>query len=141
MSPLPPFARTSVHLHAACGGLALLSGAVALATRKGSLPHRRAGRVFAVAMVAALVLAQPAILARQNFLLGLLAPFTLYLVLRGVRVARQRDGAAHGFDRALALVAAVGGALLIGRGVLDLARGGSVGGLSTVGLGLGALAL
>lgn len=41
-----------VFLHIATGGLAILSGAAAMVYRKGSPPHRAAGTVFALSMLA-----------------------------------------------------------------------------------------
>jgi hypothetical protein len=41
-----------VFFHVAVGGLALLSGAAAVLVRKGSPPHRVAGTVFALSMLA-----------------------------------------------------------------------------------------
>lgn len=47
---------TVLSLHTALGGMALVTGAVVLARRKGDGPHRAVGRVYAGAMVGLCVL-------------------------------------------------------------------------------------
>jgi Predicted membrane protein (DUF2306) len=80
--------------HIAAGTLALLAGAVPLASRKGARWHDVAGNAFGASTLglsistAYLALAAPA--AEANNLL--LACFSLYLVVAGWWAARQRDG-------------------------------------------------
>ena len=139
MGPLPHFALVCIYVHATFGAVALLAGALAVATRKGGLWHRRAGQAFSVAMVSAIVIAQPAIAARDNLFLGLLSPFTLYLVLRGWRLGRRASGkpGRAWIDVALALGATASGAGLLLVGVLRWGRSG----FAPVLVGLGLLAL
>ncbi len=91
-------------LHLFTGTLAILSGAVALSTRKGSRFHRAGGRVFAVVMlITSATGAWLAIGSSQfkNILLGLLA---FYLAATGWRSARKRISGWNWPDGVLTLV-------------------------------------
>jgi uncharacterized membrane protein len=104
-------AFTAVHVLA--GALALITGYVALFTRKGATKHRRSGMVFVYAMVVmALTGAVMAALhgVRTDTLMGLL---TVYLVVTGLTTIRRPGGGSRRVDAAaMALGLAVGGALL-----------------------------
>ena len=131
-------------VHAGLGGVALLAGAVALGARKGSPTHIRAGTLFFFAMTTAITVAIPIIVARDNVFLGLLAPFTLWMLWSGWRAPRRsRDagGAMRVIDRGVNVVGLVGALGLVVLGAVTLARSGEVIGFGTVALGLGALGM
>ncbi len=95
-------------LHIGGGGIGIVSGAAALVYRKGSRPHRLAGRLFFFAMlvsytVAACVAPFLKTGQRTNTVAGILA---LYLLLSGWRAGRERDFRASQFEY-LGLVAAL----------------------------------
>lgn len=77
-------------MHIGTGALAVLAGAWALIARKGAMPHRRSGQVFAVSMglSAASGAGVAALLPGQliTLLAGLL---TVYLIATGVLAARR----------------------------------------------------
>lgn len=78
-------------LHIVAGSLSLAAGAVALATRKGSRPHRAAGKVFLVAMLTIAATAVVLALVRPNPFLFFLGVFSCYLAVWGrVALARKR---------------------------------------------------
>ena len=77
-------------IHVAGGFVALLSGPVAMASRKGGRTHRRYGGAYAIAMVAAGVAALPLSLMTHNVLLLVIAVLTLYLVGSGIAAIRRR---------------------------------------------------
>jgi len=85
-------------IHVAAGSAALLSGAVALAARKGAPLHVKAGTVFFATMVvmtltgAAVALTLP---ERGTAVIGL---FTCYLVATSWVTARRRDGGSGAFE-------------------------------------------
>jgi hypothetical protein len=97
-----------VLVHVLAGSIALAAGAFALAAPKGSPRHRRAGRVFVVAMavmtLSALVVAGWLHPNRINVLAALL---TLYLVATGW-LTMARPAAASRTPLAACLVLAVG---------------------------------
>ena len=80
------------------GALGLLSGAVAIAFRKGSRRHRLAGNVFVVSMLG--LGASGAYMAIMKFQPGniLGGTFTFYLVATAWMTARRRDGEPGIFD-------------------------------------------
>ena len=123
--------------HGLLGGAVLISGAAAIATRKGGPIHVKAGRVFFWAMLAALVAALPLMILRGNvFLLGL-TPLTAYLVIGGRRtVQRRKQGlkVLAPLDRNLALGTAAVCAALVVYGVIAWI-GGSGYGIVAVALG------
>lgn len=138
---LSPLSSALILVHAGVGGVSLLAGLIALVSAKGGVLHRRSGRVFAVGMLLALVLSVPAIVERGNLLLGLVGPFTAWMVVRGGRVfAVQKRGEAA-VDRALGVVPWIVGAGLSGVGVWVSVRQGTPLGFGGVAVGLGCAAL
>lgn len=97
--------ETLIYIHAALGGIALLSGGMALFLRKGSLWHKRGGRFFVFSMIAAATLAifiamMP---GHQNGFLFSIGLFTNYFVISGFRSVRYKGAAGtQGVDKALA---------------------------------------
>jgi hypothetical protein len=85
-------------IHVAGGSLALLSGAAALAVRKGRRPHAKAGTIFFASMLvlggtgAVIAALKP---ERGTAVIGL---FTCYLVITSWVTARRRDGEAGRFE-------------------------------------------
>jgi len=77
-------------LHAVLGGIALLSGAIALSTKKGSATHKKAGRWFYNAMLSSIVISL--IVAwmpgHENMFLFGIGIFSLYFILSGYRALR-----------------------------------------------------
>ncbi len=128
-------------IHGAAGAVVLLSGAIAIATRKGSMRHKRAGRVFYWAMIATVVLVVPRIVETANILLSCLGVLVLYMVRGGRREIlrkRKRSGPSRVDWAALYTTAAASG-FLAGFGVWVLLT--SDNGYSWVCIGFGALGL
>ncbi len=76
-----------VYFHAALGGIALLSGLVALSVKKGKIVHRKAGNVFFYSMcLSALIAIVISLLPEHtNLFLNGIAIITLYSLLKGWR--------------------------------------------------------
>ena len=143
-SEMPTVARYGIYVHALLGAIALIAGAIPIMAVKGGQLHRRAGRVFFVSMLAAIAFAIPAIVARRNLFLGLLLPFTLFMLLRGWRIAQARlgRGRANSWPDYLLLSAATAvGVLLLGIGLWRLASGWGAVGFAGVFVGVGVLIL
>lgn len=78
-------------LHIAAGAASLLTGLVALLTRKGGRAHRLAGKLFFVAMLTIGATAIGLAIVRPNPLLFCLAVLSCYLAVYGrVALARKR---------------------------------------------------
>ena len=104
--PYPPL----LLFHICSGILGLLSGAAAMAFRKGSRWHRMAGNVFFPSMVS--LAATAAYLG--NVFGGAVA---FYLVTTAWVTARRRDGETSIFDWGGLLVALAGGAVIVTNGL------------------------
>jgi hypothetical protein len=103
--------------HISAGVLGLLSGAVAIAFRKGSRGHRVAGNVFVFSMLGmAAAAAYLAFLKHEmgNFLGGV---FTLYLVTTAWLTAKRGDGETSIFDWGLLLLPLAIGAASVSYGL------------------------
>ena len=94
--------------HIAGGAIGMVTGVVALASRKGQRVHRAAGTVFFVAMFAAYAIGAgvaPFLETgqRPNFVAGIMA---LYLLVSGAMAARRRDAKA-GVPEVIGLIVAL----------------------------------
>jgi uncharacterized membrane protein len=93
MHPLMP-------LHIAAGTLALVAGFAALAIRKGSPIHARAGTIFFASMLVMTLSGAVIAAVRAEPGTGVIGLFTAYLVATGWAAAHRRDGQARGLERA-----------------------------------------
>lgn len=103
-------------VHIVGGSIALLSGAAALAVRKGSRWHARAGTAFFASMLVMAGTGAVIAILKPERGTALVGTFTCYLVVTAWIAARQRDGRPTGLDR-VALAIAIGcttGQLLLG---------------------------
>lgn len=91
----------------------MLSGAAAMAFRKGSRQHRAAGNAFVVSMLGLSATGAYLGFLAQEALNGLMGTLTFYLVATAWRTARRRDGKTGPVDwGALTVPLAVGAALV-----------------------------
>lgn len=87
---LDELATGTLGVHILAGVLALVSGLVAMATRKGGQRHNQAGKVYVLSMGVVVTTAVPlAVWAADWFLLAI-AVFSGYLVFAGYRVITRR---------------------------------------------------
>ncbi|GAB3023681.1 hypothetical protein [Natronobiforma cellulositropha] len=106
-------------VHVAAGVVALLSGLVALLTRKGGQRHATGGTYYVYAMAVVVVTALPLALVDANLFLFTIAIFSGYLVFTGYRVLsrkRPEPGVAAYRDWAGHLLMLVAGVGMIGYG-------------------------
>ncbi len=73
-------------LHIAGGSMALLSGLGAMLTRKGSLVHRRFGKVYFGSMTAVFLGALAVAIGHDREFLLMVAFFSYYMTVRGYRI-------------------------------------------------------
>ncbi|MBQ1542692.1 MAG: hypothetical protein IIZ63_11875 [Caulobacteraceae bacterium] len=111
LSPQAPLALrlvadATLFTHIAAGVAGLVSGAVAMAARKGGRLHRRAGGVFVVSMLTMATIGGAVAALFPTRLSVVVAVLTLYLVTTGWRTLRRPDGTPAAFDRAATVVAA-----------------------------------
>lgn len=94
-------------VHIVGGSVALLSGAGALALRKGGRWHARAGTAFFVAMLIMTLTGAVIAALKPERVTAVIGLFTAYLVTTAWRAARRRDGKPGALERA-ALVVVLG---------------------------------
>ncbi|MBD2754062.1 DUF2306 domain-containing protein [Spirosoma validum] len=82
--------KALIIIHATGGTLALASGPVAMLTKKGSTPHRRAGRVYVCSMAVVFVTAVVVAYVKSLAFLFMIAFFSFYLVLAGYRALKLK---------------------------------------------------
>ena len=87
------FFKILIILHASFGGLALLSGAIAIIAQKGKTVHKKAGRVFFYSMNGCVISALWAALMPGHYSPFLIAVgvFSFYFVFTGFRALRLKQ--------------------------------------------------
>ncbi|CAM3294523.1 hypothetical protein ZORO111903_18440 [Zobellia roscoffensis] len=76
-----------IYIHAFLGGIGLITGIGSIIVKKGSLLHRRLGKLFSMGMIGSSVISMPIAMMpnHENLFLLLIGLFTIYLVLIGNR--------------------------------------------------------
>lgn len=76
-----------IYIHAFFGGIGLITGLMSIFVKKGSINHKKAGKIFSFAMIISSLLSL--FIARmpnhENLFLFLIGIFTIYMVLAGNR--------------------------------------------------------
>lgn len=77
--------RFFIYVHAAFGGIGLLTGFLSLIAKKGSPNHKKLGKLFSISMVSSSGISLPIACMpnHENTFLFLIGLFTIYLVLSG----------------------------------------------------------
>ena len=117
-------------VHIAAGVAALVTGVIAVVTRKGGRRHRRSGRFYVRAMGVVVVTAMPIALANADFFLFTIAIFSGYLVFTGDRVLsrkRPEPGVADTVDWVGHGTMVVAGIGMVGVGIRNVLRGVDLG--------------
>ena len=79
-------------VHIVAGSIALLLAVIPVVTQKGGTYHKRAGRVYAVAMTVVFLTALPLAVLGSDIFLFIIAIFSFYLVFAGWRFASNHGG-------------------------------------------------
>lgn len=92
MDKLEDLLQTLIIIHAALGTIALICGSIALIAKKGLRLHKRAGKVFVVAMGLSIVLSIIIAVApgHTNIFLLSIGIFSLYFLVIGYRALRYK---------------------------------------------------
>jgi hypothetical protein len=78
-------------LHVTSGFLALVCGLIAIITKKGSRPHRKAGKIFFYSMLAVPFTAVNLALIKPNQFLLMIGIFAFYLNYAGYRAIKNKS--------------------------------------------------
>ena len=113
---LENLAQILIYIHAACGGLALLAGTLALIVKKGSPNHKNSGKLFFYAMLVSASMALfIAILPnhRSPFLFAI-GVFSAYFILMGYRALKyKRKNISLKVDKGIAWVMVITGVTMV----------------------------
>lgn len=112
-------------LHIMAGLLALGMAGTALATSKGSVWHRRAGRAYVLSMLVVTLSTLALVVIRPNLFLLVIGIFSFYLVFTGWRAAILRDGRPRWQDHGAGAVMAGTGLFMMAYGLAGLWGGGN----------------
>lgn len=105
-------------LHILCGFSALLSGTVAIFTKKGKGRHVKTGQIYLWSMTAVGITALYLSMVRPNIFLLLISIFSFYMTWSGYRAIhwknRPMDTIPYVFNLALTVAVALSGLVMIG---------------------------
>ena len=75
----------AIYIHAFLGGVGLISGLGSMIFKKGSIPHKKMGKLFSISMLGSCLisLVVACMPNHENLFLFLIGVFTIYLVLAG----------------------------------------------------------
>ncbi|MGF1563734.1 MAG: DUF2306 domain-containing protein [Flavobacteriales bacterium] len=123
----------SLIIHIISGYLALAAGTTAIIARKGQNVHRKAGRLFVLAMLGVGASAFSMSSIKGNQFLFHIAIFTMYQVYGGWRALRQRDLRANAVDWIVASAGLINGVVMLFTGNIVLMVFGGISVLLGVG--------
>jgi len=105
--------QLALYTHIISGGVALVSGTVAMATKKGSKNHKLAGKFFYYSMWLVIILAlYISIIKGQSFLLHV-AIFAFFQNYNGFRAIKNKTLKPHVFDWFILIVAGINAAFML----------------------------
>ncbi len=84
------FIQYLLYFHAFSGGIALLSGLLAIVTKKGSKNHMLSGEIYFYGMLSVIVTGIFVATYRENIFLQTIAVFSFYMAFTGKRVLRNK---------------------------------------------------
>lgn len=95
-----------IYIHAFFGGLGLISGIGSIIVKKGSIPHKRMGKLFSIGMLTSSLISIPITFMPNhgNTFLCLIGLFTIYLVISGNQILTFKSKSklsANGLDKTI----------------------------------------
>lgn len=111
-------------IHIACGSLSLLLGLYILASKKGTLIHKKLGKIYFFSMLINSLVAIPMSFLHPNYFLFLISIFTIYMLLTGLRYLNKKKLADVNYlDWALTAIIFLFAVAFIGFGIFHLVKG------------------
>ncbi|MCO6176412.1 DUF2306 domain-containing protein [Flavobacterium sp. NRK F10] len=105
-----------IYIHASLGGVALITGLVAILTPKGQTAHKKSGSVFFYAMLASVIISMFVALSpnHHNPFLFAIGIFSLYFILTGFRALKfKKQNTNLTVDRWISATMIITGVLMI----------------------------
>ncbi len=115
----------SIYVHAFFGGLGLLTGLTILFIKKGTLLHKKLGKIFSVGMLISSSVSIPICFLpkHENIFLALIGIFTIYLILSGNRAIRFKNRKPTIVDLVISYTMLTASAIMIIIGGIGLLQG------------------
>lgn len=107
------FIKTVLLLHIFSGFTALLSGLIAMTSKKGSKVHRRTGKIFFFAMLLVTITAVLISVVKDIRFLLLIGLFSLYQNYMGYRAVRNKSLKPNFLDGTVLLMAVINGIIMV----------------------------
>ena len=104
-------------IHILCGSTGMICSTGAIASKKGSRPHKSFGRYFFYAMTGIFLTALPMAFLKSNTFLFLIAIFSYYLAYKGWRFARRHTQHISKSDWIVCLTMLLASIIMIGMGL------------------------
>lgn len=133
--------------HIAFGALSLITGAMGLLSAKGKRLHRKAGKIYFLAMTVVFITGSILASASFNRFLFLIAFISYYSVFTGVRILRlkqlHKGQQPRWYDWAAGIITGIANLAFVGLGLYYWVLNGALygGTMLSIGFGLGGLAL
>jgi uncharacterized membrane protein len=122
---------TLIMIHAGFGGIALLTGFIALSVKKGGYIHRISGKLFFYSMLSSAILALiiSALPDHQSLFLFVIGLFSTYLILTGYKALsykRLRSVSSLLYSKIISYTMLVVAIIMMFIAILPVFRGGAV---------------
>ena len=130
-----------IYIHAFFGGIGLIAGTVVMIIKKGSLMHKKVGKVFSIGMLVSSVLSLVicAFPNHHNSFLLMIGIFTIYMILMGNRILNyKRKNYSNNLDKVISGTMLFTSIIMLVFGILPLFSGHGIGILYLIFGGLGA---
>ena len=122
------FIKVTLFLHAVSGGIALVSGILAIITKKGGKQHILSGKVYFWSMLSVIVSGLIVGMYRGNVFLQTIAVFSFYMAFTGKRVLRyKKEAKPELIDWAFNILSMLVGFSMLALAVKELIRIGFAG--------------
>ena len=118
-----------IYIHAFFGGIGLITGIGSIIVKKGSLLHKRLGKLFSIGMIGSSIISIPIswMPNHENLFLFLIGCFTIYLVLAGNRALHFKAlKKATIIDKTISGSMLIFSIVMVGLGLYGILKGSSM---------------
>jgi hypothetical protein len=125
---MEPTIKIFIYIHAFFGGIGLITGIGSIIVKKGSIPHKRLGKLFSIGMITSSLISIPIACMpnHENLFLLLIGLFTIYLVVSGNQILtfkRKNKKQAAAIDQLISGVMLVLSTIMVILGCYGLIKG------------------
>jgi len=114
--------------HIIAGAIGLVSGSIILSLKKGDQFHKLLGRIFFYSMVVSMLISLPISLQKSNEFLFIIAVWTLYMLITGLRALKKTNiEKVDAWDWLITTIMMLFGIVLLSIGVIAVIKGSFMG--------------